>query len=112
MALFNINKYGLFSESSYEIAFYDMLCDNKILFFKPYNRIKEYGGYIPDGIIEVENKKVFLEVFGMNTEDYHAKTKEKIEIMDSLNETHKLIKWEANKGEKMPTIQEILLVID
>lgn len=112
LALFNINNNGLYSESSYEIRYYNLLCENNIHFYKPYKRLLEYDGYIPDGIIEVENKTIFIEVFGMTTPDYLVKREAKINIINELSETHSLLKWDAFLDKNLPNINEIYEIIN
>lgn len=109
LAMININDRGLFSESSYEINFYNLLCDNNIPFKKPNERLLEYGGCIPDGIIEMNNKIIFIEIFGFNSDDYNLKKERKIKIIEELKDTHKLLQWDTE--EAMPTIEEVLEVI-
>ena len=78
-----VNDYGLFSESNYEVQMYNAICEimnqnrykeKGVFFYKPF----EYGygaygdKYLEDGIIEFEetNKKIVIEVYGRNDEDY------------------------------------------
>lgn len=112
IALMNVNEYGLFSESSHEIDFYNLLCDNNILFYKPYEHLLEYNGCIPDGIIETGNKTIFIEVFGFNTKDYLENREEKIKLIENLKETHLMLKWDAFNNSPMPTISEINNIIN
>ena len=111
-AMFNINTNGLYSESSYEIRYYNLLCKHNIPFYKPYKRMIEYEGHIPDGIIELDNKTIFMEIFGINKPEYLKSRMEKLEIIKKLKDTHILIKWDAFLGENMPTINEILEAIN
>lgn len=106
LEMININERGLFSESSHEIEFYNLLCDNNIPFKKPNERLLEYGGYIPDGIIESNNKIIFIEIFGFNSDDYKIKKERKIEIIEELKDTHSLLQWDTK--DDIPSIEEIL----
>ena len=105
-AMININERGLFSESSHEIKFYNLLCNNNIPFKKPNERLLEYGECIPDGIIEMNNKIIFIEIFGFNSDDYNLKKERKIKIMEELKDTHSLLQWDTQNA--MPSIEEIL----
>ena len=108
LAMINVNDKGLYSESSYEIEFYDYLCNNNILFTKPYYRLLEYENHIPDGIINGKYKNIFIEVFGFNSEDYLKTRSEKIDIINNqLKDTHLLLKWDAYKKEDIPGIDYI-----
>ena len=108
IAMININNTGLYSESSYEIEFYNHLCYNNISFTKPYQRLLEYDNHIPDGIINGKYKTIFIEVFGFNSDDYLKTRDEKIEIINrKLKDTHNLLKWDAYKKDDMPSIEYI-----
>lgn len=114
LGMFNINSYGLYSESSYEISFYDLLCSKKILFSKPllHDDCLEYGDneFVADGVIDESEygKRIFIEVFGVNNEDYLKERQAKIDIILSLSETHSLLKWDAFKGDPLPDIDFFL----
>ena len=57
----------------------------------------------------MNNKIIFIEIFGFNSDDYNLKKERKIKIIEELKDTHKLLQWDTE--EAMPTIEEVLEVI-
>ncbi len=123
-----VNDFGLFSESLYEVEMYNAICkifnENRLkekgaYFYKPF----EYGygayedKYLEDGIIEFEksNKKIIIEVYGRDDDEYLEKKKIKSKILESGNSIYRYISWNAYKKEPLPEkeiesiINEILL---
>lgn len=105
------NKYGLFSESNYEVEFYNMLSDHKIAFYKPFEPMWEYGGYIPDVrfLLEGVPKVVIGEIFGINGDkDYLGKREKKLNLVNTeLRDKYRLFHWDAYNGSDIPSIQSI-----
>ena len=111
LGLFESSSRGLYVESSHERRFYDMHCDNDILFYKPHERIPLYDGGVPDLMYPHGTKYIFGEVFGFNEPDYLERRAKKISLIENeLKDTHHLIYWDAYKGKNeapMPTAEEI-----
>lgn len=110
-----VNDYGLFSESNYEVQMYNAICEimnkNKVkekgvFFYKPF----EYGygvyedKYFEDGIIEFEgtNRKIIIEVYGRNDEDYLKRKAIKSKILSLKENIYIYIPWEAYNNEPLP----------
>ncbi|MED4072277.1 hypothetical protein [Priestia endophytica] len=96
---------GLFVESSYEKQVYEALYNQQRKFYKPYLSIDEYGGFVPDLIIEEAGKKSIIgEVFGINNdEEYEQRRREKIDLSkkEEFKSLYDFWKWDANKGDKL-----------
>lgn len=110
-----VNDYGLFSESDYEVQMYNAICEimnqnrfkkKGVFFYKPF----EYGygaygeKYLEDGIIEFEgtNKKIVIEVYGRNDEDYLERKAIKSQMLSVKNNIYIYIPWEAYNNEPLP----------
>lgn len=105
------NKYGLFSESNYEVEFYNMLSEHKIPFYKPFEPMWEYNGYIPDVRFLVKGvpKVVIGEIFGINGDkDYLEKREMKLNLVNTeLRDKYILFYWDAFNGSVIPSIESI-----
>lgn len=103
--LIPVSEKGLFVESLNEKKVFDALCNQQRHFYKPYLPIGGYGVYVPDFIIEDENKKTIVgEVFGIkNDEEYDRKREEKIALSetDEFKALYDFWKWDANIGESL-----------
>ena len=104
--LIPVSKAGLFVESSYEKEVYDALYVQGRKFYKPYlPTIVEYEDFVPDFIIEEENKKPIIgEVFGIkNDEEYEKRRSEKLSLSrkNDFRNLYDFWKWDVNKGEKL-----------
>lgn len=110
-----VNDYGLFSESNYEVQMYNAICEimnqnrfkeKGVFFYKPF----EYGygaygdEYLEDGIIEFEgtNKKIVIEVYGRNDDDYLERKAIKSEMLSMKDNIYIYIPWEAYNNEPLP----------
>lgn len=110
-----INDYGLFSESNYEVQMYNAICEimnrnrfkeKGVFFYKPF----EYGygaygdKYLEDGIIEFEgtNRKIVIEVYGRNDEDYLERKDIKSQMLSRKDNIYIYIPWEAYNNEPLP----------
>ncbi len=110
-----VNDYGLFSESNYEVQMYNAICEimnqnrfkeKGVFFYKPF----EYGygaygdKYLEDGIIEFErtNKKIVIEVYGKNDEDYLERKDIKSQMLSMKDSIYIYIPWEAYNNEPLP----------
>lgn len=100
LVLIPVNKYGLYSESSYECRYYNRFIERGYLFKKPYEMVEGYG-YVPDAIVSKDskhetapvfkeydkNRDTIFEVFGMeNDEKYDKNKEEKKKIGKDINE--------------------------
>ena len=111
--LININR--LLSESNYEVQMYNAICEimnqnrykeKGVFFYKPF----EYGygaygdKYLEDGIIEFEetNKKIVIEVYGRNDEDYLERKDIKSQMLSGKDNIYIYIPWEAYNNEPLP----------
>ncbi|RMA90221.1 hypothetical protein [Priestia megaterium] len=104
--LIPVSKAGLFVESSYEKEVYDALYVQDRRFYKPYlPTIVEYEDFVPDFIIEEENKKPTIgEIFGIkNDEEYEKRRSEKLSLSrkNDFRNLYDFWKWDVNKGEKL-----------
>ncbi|MBU5239890.1 DUF1173 family protein [Bacillus velezensis] len=109
IAIVPSNSHGLWSESSYEIKFYDLLCQEKRFFQKPYStkNYPEWNGMKPDAILLDTSPKTIIEVFGrsLSDEDYHARRDEKIKHFSKL-ENYNFWYWDAFRNKKIPNLPE------
>ena len=77
-----------------------------VFFYKPF----EYGygaygdKYLEDGIIEFEgtNKKIVIEVYGRNDEDYLERKDIKSQMLSGKDNIYIYIPWEAYNNEPLP----------
>jgi hypothetical protein len=99
--LFAVNKLGLYSESGYEIEAYDFLCNKGRIFYKPYSSLPEYENMLPDIIVIDRDKAIIGEIFGMNTDEYLAKRKRKIQVANNISEIYDFWKWDAYLGQEL-----------
>ncbi|MCY8009858.1 DUF1173 family protein [Bacillus haynesii] len=110
LAIVSANSYGLWSESSYEIMFYDLLCQEKRFFQKPYSTKyhPEWNGMKPDAILLDTSPKTIIEVFGRSISDeaYHVRRNQKIQHFSNL-EKYNFWYWDAFKDEAIPLLPKI-----
>ena len=92
LELMPITENGLYIENKYEESYYNHLMKKKILFIKPWEGIQIYDNYVPDALINRNNKKTIIELFTEDLEEYKNLMKKKIEIGKQINNSN--TKWE------------------
>ena len=86
-------------DSMYEAQFCDKLVDEDRAFNKP---LKVEDGLLPDFVLLDTPTPTFVEVWGMNTDDYKLRRAEKVKAYANLN--HVLLEWDAANGDSMPQL--------
>ena len=86
-------------DSMYEAQFSNKLVDEDRAFDKP---LKVENGLLPDFVLLDTPTPTFVEVWGMNTDDYKLRRAEKVKAYANLN--HVLLEWDAANGDSMPQL--------
>jgi predicted nuclease of restriction endonuclease-like RecB superfamily len=56
---------------------------------------------LPDIIVIDRDKAIIGEIFGMNTDEYLAKRKRKIQVANNISEIYDFWKWDAYLGQEL-----------
>lgn len=110
LALLPVSKNGVWSESSYEKKVFDQLADASLHFYKPVATMDEYGGMMPDFILQnpIDTDKVVIgEVFGIEGVEAYTRQKEKkVECMKAFPPNKNGWYWDVSATKlAIPPIQ-------
>jgi hypothetical protein len=88
-------------ESMYEVEMADALMEAQRGFYKP---LKVEDGLLPDFVLTDAPAHIYVEVWGMDTDEYRLRRQEKIEHYAATNRP--LIEWDAAAKASMPSLRK------
>lgn len=108
-----VNTLGLHCNTAYESKLFNMFCNNKIAFIKPYKPIPIYNGDVPTAILLSNNSKnIYVEIFDSNSSESLKYRETKIEYTNKfLKNTHRLIRWDVYNNRNLPSLSYIKKII-
>lgn len=105
--IFAVCKMGLYVESSYEKQVFEVLFDNRDVFYKPFNPIEGYEDFIPDFLLINREKLVVGEIFGVRGNlEYENRKERKIALSNKVEfkNEYDFWSWDATKDEEFKLI--------